>query len=223
MRSCPASLFRLPALATVLLATSLHAAPFTNGSLESGSGAFIETVAAGVTANGWTVSGANVEFVRQGYTGGGDTVAAAHDGFWMVDLNGTGGAGTISQTFDTLPGQQYLIEFWMSGNAGPLGATSADTKSLLVSWNSGTVANASYVHQVGDGWSNLRWEDHAVVVTAVGTSSTLAFTSTSTFYADAGPLVDDIRITPIPEPSAVAAALGGLALLAATLRRVRHA
>lgn len=200
-------------------ALAAQAAPFFNGSLESAASGFIETVAAGATANGWSVSSANVEFVRSGYSASGDTVAAAHDGLWMVDLNGTQGPGTISQTFDTVPGQLYLVEYWISGNAGPNGSTSGGSKSLEVAWNGAVVDTATYLHQAGDNWANLRWEGHAVVVQAAGATSTLAFRSTSLTYAAAGPLLDDIRVSAIPEPATALLWLTGFGLLAATARK----
>lgn len=207
----------LAALATVsvFLATVVPAAgavPFSNGSLESGSASFIETVAAGASAHGWSVSQANIEFVRSGYTNGSDTVGAAADGDWFVDLNGTQGPGRIAQTFDTLAGQWYRIDFAISGNAGPNGVTSADgSKSLTVLWDGNLAGSASYQHLPGDGWSNLRWEGHSLLVQAAGASSTLAFQSASTVFAAAGPFVDAIQVSAVPEPGTAALWLTGLA------------
>lgn len=214
-------------LSTAVLATApalATAAPLANGSLESAAAGYIETVSANTTANGWTVSGAGIEYVKAGYSGAGDTVGAASDGLWFVDLNGTQGPGTISQTFDTVAGQWYRVNYWMSGNAGPNGSTSADgAKSLVALWNGATADTATYLHQSGDRWSNMRWEGHSFLVQAAAASSTLGFRSTSTFYAEAGPFIDAISVTAVPEPAEAAMWLAGLGMLAAVGRRRRHA
>ena len=127
------------AAAVAAFAAGAQAAPFANGSLESTAGGNIQTVSASTTANSWSVAVANVEYVKSGYSNGSDTVGAAQDGDWFVDLNGTQGPGRISQTFDTIAGQWYRIDYWISGNAGPNGSTMADgSKSLTASWNGGT-------------------------------------------------------------------------------------
>jgi MYXO-CTERM domain-containing protein len=217
------AILRLLSTAALAAAPALSfAAPLANGSLESSAAGYIETVSANTTANGWTVSGANIEYVKAGYSGAGDTVGAAMEGLWFVDLNGTQGPGTISQTFDTIAGQWYRVDYWMSGNAGPNGSTSADgAKSLVALWNGATADAATYLHQSGDRWSNLRWEGHSFLVQASATSSTLGFRSTSTVYAAAGPFIDAISVTAVPEPAEAAMWLAGIGMLAAVSRRRR--
>lgn len=216
-------LLRLLSTAALTAAPALaSAAPLANGSLESGAAGYIQTVSANTSANGWTVSGANIEYVKAGYGSAGDMVGAAKDGLWFVDLNGTQGPGRISQTFDTVAGQWYRVDYWMSGNAGPNGTTSADgTKSLVALWNGATADTATYLHQSGDRWSNLRWEGHSFLVQASTTSSTLGFRSTSTVYAAAGPFIDAISVTAVPEPAEAAMWLAGIGMLAAVSRRRR--
>lgn len=206
-------------LVAASFAGSAQAAPLTNGSLESSAGGFIQTVNSGASANSWTVALANIEFVKTGYAGGGDVVGAAADGLWFVDLNGTTGPGRISQSFDTVAGQWYRIDYFMSGNAGPNGSTSNGSKTLNALWNGGVADSASYTHQVGDKWSILRWEAHSFLAQAVGATTTLGFQSTSTTYAAAGPLLDAITVTAVPEPGTYALMLAGLGLLGFAKRR----
>ena len=208
------------AAAVAAFAAGAQAAPFANGSLESTAGGNIQTVSASTTADSWSVAVANVEYVKSGYSNGSDTVGAAQDGDWFVDLNGTQGPGRISQTFDTIAGQWYRIDYWISGNAGPNGSTMADgSKSLTASWNGGTADSATYAHQSGDNWSNLRWEGHSFQAQASGTSSTLPFQSTSSYYIPAGPFIDAISVTAVPEPATLALWLAGLGLVAGVARR----
>jgi hypothetical protein len=223
-------MFRTPAIAPAVLLAALGlsgaaatAAPFSNGSLESSAPSFIETVAAGATANGWTAIGANVEFVRSGYSNGSDTVGPAQDGLWMVDLNGTQGPASIAQTFDTVAGQWYAVNYFLSGNAGPNGSTSVGNKTLAVYWNGALADTATYTHQPGDGWSNLRWDAHGFQAMATGPQTTLRFASTSNGYAAAGPMIDAISITPVPEPATALLWAGGAMVLLGAVRRRRSA
>jgi hypothetical protein len=209
----------IPGLGAVALAFAgaTHAATLNNPGLESGSASFIETVPQGSGANGWSVVYANIEFVRTGYSGAGDIVQSAHEGEWFVDLNGTQGPGGLRQSLLTDPNQQYRIGFWMSGNPGPLGSTSGGgPKTLDVLWNGAVVGSFSYTHLPGDRWNNLRWEAHSVLVNGVGLSGgfdTLEIRSTSNFYAAAGPFVDALSITAVPEPGTWAMLAAGLGLL----------
>ncbi|TDP61610.1 DUF642 domain-containing protein [Roseateles toxinivorans] len=210
---------RLALILALSLAASAQAAPLTNGSLESGAAGFIQSVNSGNTANSWTVSLANIEYVKAGYASSGDVVGPAQDGDWFVDLNGTQGPGRISQSFDTVAGQWYRIDYYISGNAGPNGSTSGGSKTLNALWNGGVADSASYLHQVGDKWSNNRWEAHSFLAQAVGASSTLGFQSTSFTYSAAGPFIDAITVTAVPEPGTYALMLVGLGLIGFAKRR----
>ena len=166
------------------------------------------TVGAGSTYNGWTNTGnASIEFVD-------NTIWQVFEGNGAVDLNGTTGPGAISQTFATTPGQSYLVEFRYSGNPGQFG-NRPGAKSFDVAWNGGTAGSFVFTHQTGDAWASMRWLQGSVLVTAVGSSSTLTFQGTSTNYGDAGAAVDAVSITQVvPEPATMAAlGLGALALV----------
>src|SRR5687767_9703560 len=82
------------------------AAPFLNGSFESGSsiGGSFDTIAVGSSAiTGWEVFGSSIDYIG--------SLWEAADGVRSVDLNGNAGPGGIRQTFDTLVNRQYLVEF----------------------------------------------------------------------------------------------------------------
>lgn len=208
------------AVALALAAGEASAVTVVNGSLESTSFGTIESVAAGNSANDWRATGNNIEFVKNGFSGSGDVVASAQDGDWFVDLNGVSGPGGIGQDIATASGQSYRIDFWMSGNAGPLGVTSADgSRSLNVLWNNSVVGSFTFVFQPGDQWNNLRWEKHSVLVTGASGLDSLEIRSTSSFYSDAGPFVDAISITAVPEPGTWAMLAAGLGLMAVGVKR----
>lgn len=210
------------ALAAVLLlaASQASAVTITNGSLESTASGTIETLFFGAVANGWRVTANSIEFVKNGYSGAGDVVASAHDGDWLVDLNGVSGPGGIGQDITTDIGQQYRIDFWMSGNAGPLGTTRADgSRTLDVRWNNDVVGTFTFEFQPGDQWNNIRWEKHSVLVTGASGLDSLEFRSTSTLYAAAGPAVDSISITAVPEPQTWVLLAAGLGLVGLGAKR----
>ncbi len=208
--------------ALAVQASGAAAATVVNGGLESSAPPFIESVTPGNTANGWRAVGKDIEFVKNGFSGAGDVVASAQEGDWFVDLNGVSGAGGIGQDIATTAGQAYRIEFWMSGNAGPLGSTSADgSRSLDVLWNNSVAGSFTFTFQPGDQWNNLRWEKHSVLVTGASGLDSLEIRSTSSFYAAAGPFVDAITITAVPEPGTWAMLAAGLGLMAVGVHRRR--
>jgi hypothetical protein len=213
-----ARLFGLFAVSAVAIAGSVgeaSAVTIVNGGLESRAlVGHIQSVNAGNTANNWRATVSNIEFVKNGFAGAGDVIASAQDGAWFVDLNGVSGPGGIGQDIATDPGQLYRIDFWMSGNAGPLGTSRADgSRSLDVLWNNAVVGSFTFVFQPGDRWNNLRWEKHSVLVAGASGLDSLEIRSTSSFYAAAGPFVDAVSITAVPEPGTWAMLAAGLGLV----------
>lgn len=206
------------ALATLFAAGSASAATLANGSFEftGANGPFIVTVPGGGSNFGWTatVPNRNIEFVdsRGGY-------GPAGDQFGFVDLNGVQNAGGIGQNvLGLVVGQQYRVDFLMSGNAGPQGDTAADgSKSMAVLFGGNALGTFTYTHVAGETWFTRRWDAHSALFTYGGGSSLLEFRSLSTRYDMAGPLVDGVSITPVdatvvPLPGSAALLLGGLAL-----------
>src|ERR1700736_3616949 len=81
------------------------AAPFTNGGFEAGNYtgnlSTFQTLGNGSTAiTGWTVGGNSIDWIA-GYW-------QPNSGAMSIDLDGNA-PGSISQTFDTTAGQQYLV------------------------------------------------------------------------------------------------------------------
>ena len=112
--------------------------------------------------------------------------------------------GGIEQTFATIPGQRYLLLFDLSGNpeGGPL------LKTMRVS-----VAGVSQdftFDSTGQAIDALLWQPIALAFMARGMSATLSFTSLSSTPNSYGALVDNVSVTPIPEPSTLLLAARGL-------------
>jgi choice-of-anchor C domain-containing protein len=192
----------------ILALTSVApAAPFTNGGFEnsaSNPGAFL-TLGAGSTAiDGWTVTGQGIDYIG--------TYWQSAEGARSLDLSAAA-AGGISQTFDTIVGLVYNVAFSLAGNpvVGPT------IKTLTVS--AAGVSNNYTFDTTGRTTSDMGWELRNFIFTAVGTSTTLAFTSTTN--SAAGPALDNVSVsvTAIPEPATWVMFGGGL--LAMALSRVK--
>lgn len=192
------------------VATSAGAAVFTNGSFELGvnPGSTFVTLGNGSTGiTGWVVGGNSVDYIG-GYW-------QAEDGSRSVDLSGNAN-GSLSQTFDTIAGQSYLVNFFLAGNpdggpAAKVAITSADGTQLQS--NTFTVTGS-------DTRSNMGWQPYAYSFTAATSSTTLTFASaTGTAY---GPALDNVSVAAVPEPATWAMMLIGFAGLGMMVRSRRR-
>jgi hypothetical protein len=170
-----------------------------NGSFESPviTTGFYQTVVGpdSTTIPGWTVGLTSVDLVQGAIW--------AHAGIQGVDMAGTPGPGSLTQTVATIPGQLYQLSFWVSSNGGPF----AD--SLTVKWDGGTLATLSTPAQT-------HWNGYEFNVTGTG-SDTVSFATPIT--TDFGPLLDDVSLVSIPEPATLTLIGSGLLLIGLRIRR----
>lgn len=205
---------------------SAQAAPFQNGSFESGPSApvnacgpcggapYIGTFFAPYTGiPGWTVTAGSIDIIFLT----GSTGWAASEGLRSIDLDGLNG-GTLAQTFDTAAGSSYTVSFDLAANF----YTGDRIKSVLV-----TAPGFSQIYtfdSAGRTALNMGWVTDTFEFTAAGATSTLAFDSqTNSAF---GAALDNVRLSladgtvaPIPEPATFA--LIGLGLAAVRLRAGR--
>lgn len=132
----------------------------------------------------WTQGGnTNSTFVSSLY---------AHAGAFGGRLGPVGTLGTLSQTVPTVPGQSYVVSFWLWN---PSGGTGTEFRAV---WNATTLIDL--VNPSASGWTRYQF-----TVTASGTSALLEFD----FRHDPSYWgLDDIGVTPAPQIS-VAVANGG--------------
>src|SRR5262245_15036353 len=96
----------------------------TNGSFELPGGTGDPTFGIGSTSiPGWVVTRDTIDYIGPGGCG---------DGLRCLDLDGTIGFGGIAQTFPTVTGQQYRVEFLLSGNPARYSPTEPLEKILGV-------------------------------------------------------------------------------------------
>jgi choice-of-anchor C domain-containing protein len=196
--------------ASCAVATSAGAATFTNGSFELGvdPGSSFVTLANGSTGvTGWVVGGDSIDYISNYWQ--------AEDGSRSIDLSGLAN-GSIAQTFDTVAGQTYAVNFFLAGN--PDGGTGA--KLAILSANGGQQQSDTFTVTGSDSHSNMGWTAYSYGFTATGPSTTLSFASaTGTPY---GPALDNVSVVAVPEPASWALMILGFGGLGAVLRRQRR-
>jgi choice-of-anchor C domain-containing protein len=202
-------------LSMAALSSAAIGAPFTNGSFEGGPATFQFNIPAGSTViPGWTVSVGNVDWEGLPPFGW-----QPSNGVNSLDLVGNSGIGGVQQTFDTVPGQTYLVSFDLAGNPGALPVV----KPLAVTIN-GVTQNFTF-DTTGKSGSNMGWVTRTLSFTASGASSTINFVSDVTASGgtlNAGAALDNVQITPAAGPSTTLAIpltwaqLGAAMLLALT-------
>lgn len=137
---------------------------------------------------GWTVGGTSVDVIR---VPGFNAISNI-----SIDLAGTPGPGSVSQTFNSIIGQSYLLTWDYRNNGGfqPLAVTFGETTGSFA------VANGMPL-TFGQLW-----------YTAIATSTTVMFAS-GPAQTNGGPVIDNVSVTAVPEPSTYAMALAALALV----------
>lgn len=183
-------LFIVPAKAAIIV----------NGSFEDGPVAAIFAGSTGLA--GWTI---NSDYVNR-------RAVSATDGSYSIDLAG-GSNSSISQSIDTMIGQQYKITFSLSGNkdGGPKNHT------LITSVTGSSDQAYSFVTQPNANGYN--WETHTYVFTATSASSLLTFAAADNPNNAYGPMIDKVSIAAVPEPASWAMLIAGFGMVGASMRR----
>lgn len=195
---------RLFVAAAAALACSLAQAGPTlliNGNFEAdvldvSNGGYTKVAAGQTTILGWTVGGTSVDLIRNNY--GAITNVS-------VDLAGTPGPGTLSQSFAVVAGETYELAFdYYRNGAGTSLTVGFGDLAPIVLGAPGAVTHKTYT-----------W-------TAATTG--LASVSFASGAGNSGPTLDNVSVTSltaVPEPQSAALAL--LALAAGSLATRRRA
>ncbi len=209
------TLITLAALAGVTHAQNL----ITNGSFENPAGPYTNLPSGSGSVPGWNVSGSSVSvfgvvdfqpsgaFVSSGIAPASSTT----DGVKALDLATNNADVTIAQTVGTSAGTSYNLTFDL-GSTSALGRNGIGNYELLLNGN--VVAN--YHIEVPD-TTVIRYFSRSYAFTGTG-SDTIAFRSVGSTYTASlkqdFAFIDNVSLTPVPEPSSAALlGLGGLALI----------
>ena len=188
---------------TLFQAGTAGAQIIVNGDFEAdpgaigGSSGYLTVLAGQTTIGGWTVSGRSVDLVKNDY-------GAVTN--YSVDLAGSPGPGGIEQTFATTAGMTYTVDFDYGTNGGgfPL-------RVLFGHFGAGVVPTIStFAVPAGVAHGQISFVSN-------GGLAKLALFTTSSGYA--GPTVDNISVTAVPEPAAAAMLLLGLATIGVFRRK----
>lgn len=237
------------AAATSLLAFPLLAlaAPFSNGDFESTGippGTFVSlSGGASPPPAGWMVGG-NItpfaEFLENGVFG-----VVGISGPNVVGFGGGGTSGaSLYQVFDTLPGQSYRVDFFVTSQQGnsPMPQSvdlqvfsSVDGTSLFTP----TGLNTTLIPGYDSSAESFHWAPgNSLLFVAPTAFSMIRFmdttpdSSASNWALDGvtvslvSPVLEDVvveRVSAVPEPESLASMLGGLVVLATIVRRRKRA
>jgi hypothetical protein len=134
-----------------------------NGSFEAGN------------FSAWTQSG------NLGFTSVGSYIPQVHSGTYAAYFGPVASLGYLTQTIPTVPGQTYLLSFWLKNGSG------TPTNEFKLSWDGGVLAD--YVNIGGFDWELWTW-----TVTATSANTVLQFgfqNDADYFYLDA------VSLTPL--------------------------
>ena len=193
-------------------AGGVQAATLVNGSFEIGpmpnvGPGFITLGPGNSSITGWTVTAGSIDYIGSYWM--------AQDGSRSIDLAGTS-LGTLTQTLtDTIVGQRYAVNFWVSKNPDGGAATRTGTFSA-----GGQNFNFSYA--VPNSHTNMNWQLETFEFFASSTMTDLSFAADASAGCCFGPALDNVSIDAVPEPATWAMMIGGFALVGGALRSARR-
>lgn len=225
------------ALATLALAASLgaQAAAFQNGSFESGvftaspdSGGTTQYLSPGDLAmTGWVSYGLEWngsgtprvgEVAWLNCPGGCWTDLTAQNGNKFLDLTGRSSwqYGAIYQTFDTVAGKTYQVNF-SQGYSSTWSSSGAEPNLYVVAKDGATIVNDQDPAWVGFTSTTAGWAQRTYNFKATSGTTTLFFAGG--YHGGDYVGLDNVSVTAVPEPETYAMMLAGLGALGFVARR----
>jgi hypothetical protein len=147
---------------------------------------------------GWINGGAGPFFVTTSYDSFGP-----HSGNYFSAEGGVGGDHTLSQTFADISGEMLAISFWYGSDGGT-------PNDVNVSWNG---VNIYSLVNMGD--TRPDYNLYTFGVTATGSDTLMIGIRNDPSWQ----ALDDVSVTPTPEPGSLILMGSGLLGLAGVIRR----
>jgi uncharacterized protein DUF642 len=153
----------------------------------------------GYDYEGWTLSGGLVSL------GGAASGVQCADGVNAVGLDAQ---SSLYQDISTVAGQQYKFSFFMADWG--VGSVPPNVVYLNPSFGSTLLGLLSF-DGTGKTYQDMGWVEYSYTVVATGTTSRIMFSNP----ADTRwPMIDDVWVTPVPEPTLFGLlVLGGLTIM----------
>jgi PEP-CTERM motif len=153
---------------------------------------------------GWTIGGNTAgTFVGPPYDG----VGFPYSGDHAAVLGAIGAFGTMSQTFATVPGTEYLLTIWAANGEGPPNEVSITLNGMTAFY-----ANDDPKHD---------YVEHVIYFTANAYTYTLLFDYEHMVQGGAF-VIDDVAVVSVPEPSTLSLLAIGVGVVATRWWRKRR-
>jgi len=204
-----------PAQATPVLLNG----SFEQGTYVNGGAGFATLNAPSAAITNWAVTAGSVDWIKTYWT--------AQDGNFSLDLSGNG-PGTITATsiLNTTVGQEYEVDFWISGNPD----NTRGVKTLQVTVGAPAQSQVfTFDTRIGNTRTNMMWSLKSFDFVATSSTTSLSFMSeTNTAY---GAALDNVSVkevaggggVAVPEPVTMCGLLLGIGGLVRYTRKRRTA
>jgi choice-of-anchor C domain-containing protein len=170
----------------MLSANMLKNGSFEEGDLPAGKGYITVGVDGPSPITGWTVARGTVDYYGTGWK--------AVNGSRSIDLNGDN-PGAIQQTFATVPGTVYTVEFSMAGN--PDGGPNPKVMRVEVTPSTPPQSQEFSFDTTGYSHDNLGWKQMSWQFTAQATTTSIEFSGVN--EGSYGPVLDNVVVVQ-PKP-----------------------
>ena len=147
------------------------------------------------TLSYWSQSGGqNNSFANNLADDGSATGLAPHSGFNFLAFGAVNAPGFVSQTVPTVPGQMYLLSFWLTNPVA--GGSPGNIEQFVVNWNTNTSASNNIFSLLNP--PKFNWTNQTFLLTATSTNTTVAFGGRNdpSFFG-----LDDVSLVQVPLPS----------------------
>jgi subtilase family serine protease len=138
----------------------------------------------------WTQTGPKYSYDYDFVDNGSVSKISPHSGNYLAVFGLPDAIGYISQEIPTVPGQAYLLSFWLTN------PDSGSTEQFLVNWNTNATTTNTILNLLNPGV--VAWTNPVFVVTATSTNTVLQFGARNDpdYFG-----LDDVNVWPIPTPS----------------------